>query len=245
VVPSQFGPTTFGSISLDVGDVVKLRTPLGTDANVTIVGIMDQYFNSGIYCSQGFLQSLDPFARNTLLYFETSQVEGVTDAEVSKKMEQVFVEYGLTTIVVRDTVEEVMTMVASVMQLMEIFLGMGLIVGIAGLGIITIRNVAERRQEIGVMRAIGYQRDMILKSFLIETSFTSLLGIIIGTLTGLGISYTIFEWGGFAKMSEFVIPWGEIALVFTIAFVITLAATLPPSRKASRLAPAEALRRVD
>ena len=245
VVPSQFGPTTFGSINLDVGDVVTIRTPLGTETNVTVVGIMDQYFNSGIYCSHEFLHTFYPLARDTLLYFETSQVEGVTDAEVSKKMEQVFVEYGLTTIVVRDMVEEVMTMVASVMQLMEIFLGMGLIVGIAGLGIITIRNVAERKQEIGVMRAIGYQRDMILKSFLLETSFTSLLGIIIGTLTGLGISYTIFEWGGFAKMSEFVIPWGEIALVFAIAFVITLAATLPPSRKAARLAPAEALRRVD
>jgi putative ABC transport system permease protein len=245
VIPSQFGPSTFSSISLDVGDVVNIRTPLGTEANATIVGIMDQYFNSGVYCSHKFLHTLNPLASDTLLFFETSHLQGIADSDVSKKVEQEFVEYGLTTMVVRDTVEEVMTTVASVMQLMEIFLGMGLIVGIAGLGIITIRNVAERRQEIGVMRAIGYQRDMILKAFLLETSFTSLLGIIVGTLMGLGISYTIFEWGGFAKMSEFVIPWGEILSVFTIAFVITLAATLPPSRKAARLAPAEALRRVD
>ncbi|OGS55977.1 MAG: hypothetical protein A3K60_06535 [Euryarchaeota archaeon RBG_19FT_COMBO_56_21] len=245
VIPSQFGPTTFSGVSLDVGDVVTIRTPLGTEANVTIVGIMDQYFISGVFCSHEFLHAINPLAKDTLLYFETSHLPGVADSDVSKRMEQVFVEYGLTTMVVRDTVEEVMTMVASVMQLMEIFLGMGLIVGIAGLGIITIRNVAERRQEIGVMRAIGYQRDMILKAFLLETSFTSLLGIIVGTLMGLGISYTIFEWGGFAKMSEFVIPWGEILIVFAIAFVITLAATLPPSRKAARLAPAEALRRVD
>ncbi len=245
VVPSQFGPTTFSGVSLDIGDVLSIRTPVGTEANVTIIGIMDQYFNSGIYCSHEFLHSFNPLATDTLLYVESGHLSGVTDAEISKRMEQLFVEYGLTTLVVRDTVEEVMTMVASVMQLMEIFLGMGLIVGIAGLGIITIRNVAERKQEIGVMRAIGYQRDMILKSFLLETSFTSLLGIIVGTLMGLGISYTIFEWGGFSKMSEFVIPWGEILLVFAIAFFITLAATLPPSRKAARLAPAEALRRVD
>ncbi len=245
VVPSQFGPTTFNAVSLDVGDVLTIRTPVGAETNVTIIGIMDQYFNSGIYCSQEFLHSFNPLASDSLLYIESGHLSGVTDGEISKKLEQLFVEYGLTTLVVRDTVEEVMTMVASVMQLMEIFLGMGLIVGIAGLGIITIRNVAERKQEIGVMRAIGYQRDMILKSFLLETSFTSLLGIVVGTLMGLAISYTIFEWGGFAKMSEFVIPWGEILLVFAIAFVITLAATLPPSRRAARLAPAEALRRVD
>lgn len=245
VVPSQFGPTTFVQLSLDVGDVIRVTSPMGARTNVTVVGIMDQYFNTGMYCSQEFLHEFNPIAKDTLLYFETSPSSGVADAEVSKQMEQVFVEYGLTTMVVRDTVEEVMTMVASVMQLMEIFLGMGLIVGIAGLGIITIRNVAERKQEIGVMRAIGYQRDMILKAFLLETSFMSLLGIAVGTLMGLGISYTIFEWGGFSKMSVFVIPWGEILMVLLIAFSITLAATLPPSRGAARLAPAEALRRVD
>ena len=245
VVPSQFGPTTFSSISIDVGDIVKVRTPYGAEANVTIIGIMDQYFNQGMYCSHAFLRTLDPLAKDTSFYFETSPPAGVPNADVSSKMEQVFVEYGLTTVVVRDAVEEAMTTVASVMQLMEIFLGMGLIVGIAGLGIITIRNVAERRQEIGVMRAIGYQRDMILKAFLLETSFMSLLGITVGTLMGLGISFTIFVWGGFSKMSVFVIPWGEIIVVLVIAFTITLAATLPPSRKAARLAPAEALRRVD
>ena len=245
VVPSQFGMTTFSPISLDVGDVIRVTTPIGTQTNVTIVGIMDQIFNTGMFCSNEFLHEFNPLAKDTMLYFETSPSSGIPDAEVSTRMEQVFVEYGLTTIVVRDTVEMAMTMIASVMQLMEIFLGMGLIVGIAGLGIITIRNVAERRQEIGVMRAIGYQRDMILKAFLLETSFMSLLGIAIGTLMGLGISYTIFEWGGFSKLSVFVIPWGEILLVLVIAFSITLAATLPPSRKAARLAPAEALRRID
>lgn len=245
VVPSQFGVTTFSQLSLDVGKVIRITSPLGVQRNVTVVGIMDQFFITGMYCSNEFLHSFNPLAKNTLLYFETSPGSGTPDANISAKMEQVFVEYGLTTIVVRDTVEEVMTMIASTMQLMEIFLGMGLIVGIAGLGIITIRNVAERGQEIGVMRAIGYQRDMILKAFLLETSFMSLLGIGIGTLMGLGISYTIFEWGGFSKMSEFVIPWGEVGIVLVISFAVTLAATLPPSRKAARLAPAEALRRVD
>ncbi len=245
VVPAQMGATTFSPISLDIGDVIRVRTAFGAEAAVTVIGIMDQYFINGMYCSHEFVRSFNPLAKDTLLYFKTSATPGLTDAQVSTEMEKVFVSYGLTNMVVRDMVQEAMTMIASVMQLMEIFLGMGLIVGIAGLGIITIRNVAERRQEIGVMRAIGYQRDMILKAFLIETSFMSLLGITIGILMGLGISYTIFEWGGFSRLSVFVIPWGEVLILLAIAFTITLAATLPPSRKAARLAPAEALRRVD
>jgi putative ABC transport system permease protein len=131
------------------------------------------------------------------------------------------------------------------MQLMEVFLGIGLVVGIAGLGIITIRNVTERRQEIGVMRAIGFQRRMILEVFLLETSFVSLLGIFLGVVLGLVLSWRMYDWGGFSENAPFVIPWGEILMLVAIAFAITMASTLPPSRKASRLAPAEALRKID
>jgi len=147
--------------------------------------------------------------------------------------------------VIRDLVEEYMSTVSSIMQLMEVFLGIGLVVGITGLGIITIRNIAERKQEIGVMRAIGYQRDMVLKVFLLETTFVSLLGITLGVVLGLALSWRLYDFGGFAENGPFVIPWGEVLLLTVIAFVITLASTLPPSRRASRLAPAEALRKVD
>ena len=51
------------------------------------------------------------------------------------------------------------------------FMGLGLIVGVAALGVITARAVVERRQQIGVLRAIGFRRGMVQLSFLIESSF--------------------------------------------------------------------------
>ncbi|MDQ1371185.1 MAG: putative transport system permease protein, partial [Candidatus Thermoplasmatota archaeon] len=108
-----------------------------------------------------------------------------------------------------------------------------------------IRNIAERRQEIGVMRAIGFQRSMILNTFLLETSFVALLGNFMGVALGLLLSYRLFDWGGFSDISVFVIPWGEVLLVLAIAFTVTIVSVLPPSMKAARLAPAEALRRID
>ncbi|GIT43544.1 MAG: hypothetical protein Ct9H300mP11_14800 [Chloroflexota bacterium] len=38
------------------------------------------------------------------------------------------------------------------------FMGLGLMVGIAALGVVSLRAVGERRQQIGVLRAIGYRR---------------------------------------------------------------------------------------
>ena len=41
------------------------------------------------------------------------------------------------------------------------FMGLGLIVGVAALGVISARAVVERRQQIGVLRAIGFRRRMV------------------------------------------------------------------------------------
>jgi len=244
VRPQIYGPS-FGVVEVGLGDRIDLVMADDTHVNVTIIGIMDQSYNLAVYSSNDFILNQSPIHSWNLFYISTTKNSGWTDQEVAQELEKKFVEYGFRVYVVRDTIQTLMDTISSMMQLMEVFLGMGLIVGISGLGIITIRSVAERRQEIGVMRSIGYQRDMILKTFMLETSFVSLLGIVLGVVLGLLLSYRLWEWGGFSKTAPFVIPWVEILVLIAIAFLITLAATLPPSRSASRLAPAEALRRVD
>ena len=239
------GGVAFGTWYASVGDTVTMTFANGTMSDVTVIGVMDQMLVPGAFTSKEFVEARADSSSENLFYVDTVGGTGVTDEEVRVALEEALAEFGLMAIVVRDTVEEVMSMSSSIMQLMEVFLGIGLVVGIAGLGIITIRNISERRQEIGVMRAIGYQKRMILNTFLIETSFVSILGIVMGIILGLLTSYRLFEWAGFSEYSQFVVPWGEVALVFAVAFVITILSTLPPSRAAARLAPAEALRRVD
>ena len=119
---------------------------------------------------------------------------------------------------------------------------MGLIVGIAGLGVITIRSVVERRQEIGVMRAIGFRRGMILKSFVTEILFIATLGIVIGTAIGLTVAYEIFASMMAEEDVSFSIPWMHLLTVTLITYVASLACTIVPSIKASRTSPADALR---
>jgi putative ABC transport system permease protein len=244
VVPQMYGPS-FGTITVDLGEIITLVMSDGHAVQVKIIGIMDQVMNMAVFTSNDFITDNSPVVHHNLFYISTTQQGPLTDQDIANELERSFVLYGLKVYVARDMAKTLLDMISSMMQLMEIFLGMGLIVGISGLGIITMRSVAERRQEIGVMRSIGFQRDMVLKTFLIETSFVSLLGIGIGVVLGLALSYRLWDWGGFEKNAAFVVPWGEILLMVAVAFGITLAATLPPSRSASKLAPAEALRRVD
>ncbi len=194
-----------GSMDVGLGDEVTIIRSDGGQANVTIIGIMDQMFVQGVFMSSEFVQAFDPAATQSLFYFSLADGVDMTVADAADKLERMFVDYGMVTLAVRDTVELIMQMTANVMQLMEIFLGVGLIVGMTGLGIITIRNVAERRQEIGVMRAIGYQRrhDHQRRSSSRPRSCRCSASCW-ASCSGSALSYRMWSWGGFSDSAPFV-----------------------------------------
>ncbi|MEC9013646.1 MAG: FtsX-like permease family protein, partial [Chloroflexota bacterium] len=123
------------------------------------------------------------------------------------------------------------------------FMGLGLMVGIAALGVVSLRAVVERRQQIGVLRAIGYRRGMVQLSFLTESSFVVIMGVAIGVGLGTVISYNIVkDIQEDLETVRFSIPWLQIGIIVAIAYVFSLVTTYMPSRQASRIYPAEALR---
>ena len=124
------------------------------------------------------------------------------------------------------------------------FMGLGLLVGIAALGVISFRAVVERRQQIGMLRAIGYQRATVALTFLLESSFVALMGILSGVVGATILARNMMAsddvTGG--QPITFFIPWGEIIVVVLIAFVFSLLMTWWPSRDAARISIADALR---
>jgi len=127
---------------------------------------------------------------------------------------------------------------------LQAFLALGLAVGIAGLAVITIRNVSERRHQIGILRALGFQRGMVVSSFLIELTWISFLGILNGALVGIGFHYALYDRFLREEGASFVMPWAEISLIVFGAYLLTLIATIWPVLKAASISPAEALRDV-
>jgi putative ABC transport system permease protein len=124
-------------------------------------------------------------------------------------------------------------------------MALGLIVGVAALGVISARSVVERRQQIGVLRSIGFGRRMVQGAFLLESSFVALTAIVVGSTLGLLLAANIIRdqrkqpsWEGMAM----IVPWGNLAIIFTAVFAVALLATLAPAVRASRVRPAEALR---
>jgi putative ABC transport system permease protein len=117
------------------------------------------------------------------------------------------------------------------------------VVGVAALGVISTRAVVERRQQIGMLRALGFQRQMVSWVFLIESSFVALLGIGLGIgLALIPASQMVNDMAVDIPGLTFQVPWNEILIVFGLAYTMTLLTTWLPAVQASRVRPAEALR---
>ena len=168
------------------------------------------------------------------------------DAEaVATDLEAAFVSNGLEAQAMSDLLHDTVATSWTLNRLILAFMGLGLLVGVAALGVISARSVVERRQQIGVLRSIGFQRRMVQAAFLLESSFISLVAIVVGTTLALILAHNVIietsESGGTTNV-ELVVPWGTLGLVFFIVYAASLLTTLLPALRASRVEPAEALR---
>lgn len=164
--------------------------------------------------------------------------------EVSQRIESKFIGSGINTTVLEDQFAAGQAITRGVLRLFQGFMGLGLLVGIAALGVISSRMVVERRQQIGMLRAIGYQPNMVALSFVLEASFIALAGIAVGVITGVVLGRNIVG-ELFAVITEgqtLPIPWLQIGVIVLIAYLFSLLTTIIPALQASRIYPAEALR---
>ncbi len=136
--------------------------------------------------------------------------------------------------------EAELEMMEQMTNFLQIYVNFGLVIGAVGMAVISVRNVAERKREIGMMRAIGFPRLQVMLAALLELLVLGIIGLIIGVTNGLFINV------GFANMLDVpvVIPWGTIGFYLSLITFIGLLAGAIPGWVASRIPAAEALRYV-
>ena len=228
---------------------IEVREPgTGAEIQLTVIGVLDEtsdvfgQLGSGMIAARKQLDEVSPFPIPTTKY-RIGLSDGVDASRVSNDLDFAFRRYGMESDVLVEVVEASLSANESFNHLLTGFMGLGLMVGVAALGVVSLRAVVERRQQIGVLRAIGYRRSMVQLTFLIESSFVVLLGIAIGVGLGTAISYLIVrDIREDIETIRFSFPWIQISAIVAAAYVFSLATTLLPARQASNIYPAEALR---
>jgi putative ABC transport system permease protein len=225
-----------------------MRDPqTGRHMRMTVIGILKDTAPlemAGISSSEATYQNAFPGRfEPTIHYFALAP--GVDPAQTATKLESAFLANGMQAESIQKVVDDAVAASRTLNRIIQGFMGLGLIVGVAALGVISARAVVERRQQIGVLRAIGFRRGMVQAVFLIESSFIALTSIVVGTFLGLVLAENIIR--DSAKQPSWdnltlVVPWTTFAVIFLTVYLVALAATFVPAVRASRIRPAEALR---
>jgi putative ABC transport system permease protein len=227
---------------------IEVRDPqTGRTMKLKVIGVLGDQVPlalQGITASQDDLRAaFGERVRPTVFYFDLAP--GVDPRAEAQKLESAFLANGLEADALEKLLEDAVATSWTFNRLIQGFMGLGLVVGVAALGVISARAVVERKQQIGILRAIGFRRRMIQLSFLLESSFIALTAIVVGTLFGLIVSKTVISDVSSQAAYQAVtlhVPWVNLAIIFGAVYLVALLTTLAPAVRASRIYPAEALR---
>jgi putative ABC transport system permease protein len=227
---------------------LSVRDPAsGSTRNLKVIGVLDPlsiYTGTAMVSQQTLAHVMGKPIAATSHWLTLA--DGRDPELVAQALERQFLANGLQAV---DTAGEIRQFSATnlmVNNLLQGFMALGLVVGVAALGVIAARSVVERRQQIGVLRAIGFQKGMVRGSFLLESSFIAILGIGTGLALGLALTPQIMDTMAEVYSEESsvrtIVPWQSLLIVAAVAYAAALLTTILPARQASAVTPAEALR---
>lgn len=103
--------------------------------------------------------------------------------------------------------------------------------------------LAQRRRQIGLLRAVGATGAQVRRRFLAEAVLFGLLGSLLGVALG---GLVAFVGATVTKAAFFglVLPWSDLAVEVAVGVVLTVLSAMLPALRATRVAPLEALRPV-
>lgn len=179
---------------------------------------------------------------NLTIYIDSAENSSLVEAELEPVLDALFsYEDDTYTITTMDAIEDTMS---SMLSMMSMLLGgiasIALLVGGIGIMNMMLTSVTERTVEIGLKKAIGAEPGQIQLQFLIESFLLSMAGGMIGVLLGIALSAILCSVMGTA----FSLSYSAIALGVGFSAAVGIIFGWSPARKASKLSPIDALRRM-
>lgn len=227
----------------EVGETVTLRSPSGVTADVRIAGTTRNGWlvNTWLVISDEMTTELWTNIRPVSRYF-IDTADGVEEA-VAAEIQGRWPEQGAEASTIRGRADDELQAQEGFLQMLQGYLGLGLLIGIAGLGVVLIRAVRERRRELGMLAAIGVPVRQTQRAFLIEASFIGIQGVLLGIGLGLISAWQILtRTTSFEEGLTFEVPVLWLLGLTVVAVGASMASAIVPARRAGKIPPAVALR---
>ena len=249
--------TGLNQIKLSIGDLISLIDFSNPENRryVRVGGFLAQssyLYSAGIWINSDVaVEQFD--AKATRMYISVSEestddriIQGKSKIErqraemLSEELNQKFSSEGVQVTLIYEDIQTLQQLVQSLLGLFEGYLSIGLFVGVTGIGVVTYRNVSERRSSIGMMRALGLRRNEVGLLFVVEVSWIAVLGLLNGFVIAYLFHSSLYETIWSDQGVDFTFPHTRSFFILASSWALVILTTMIPIRNATKISPIDA-----
>lgn len=227
-----------------VGESYKLTGPIpGKSAKVELKGIYEDFqMLPKLAVSQKSAEELVPADAITVAMVGVNGEEGVDLEQLRGNLEEAVKDLVVVQVASgEEYAGEAAGMINQMLSILYALLALAVIIAVLGIVNTLTLGVIERRQEIGMLRAVGTQRRQIRTMITLESVQIAVFGAVMGMLMGLGLGWSFIKVLADEGLNNAVVPWGMLAILLVGSAVVGVLAALWPAQGASKTPPLDAI----
>jgi ABC-type antimicrobial peptide transport system permease subunit len=218
-----------------IGDTLEYKSENGDTLRVVLSGgLQNSVFQGHVLIASQWFKKYYPSSVSPTKFLVSDNP--LMRDTIANALEYLFQDFGLTATPASRRLADFNSVTNAYLAMFMLLAGLGVIIGVVGLGIVLMRNIASRKAEIAAYQALGFSRKLTLRIVLIENVLILFLGLtsgIIAAFTGL--------------IPSLFLPYFDVPVTYVSAIVAAITASglvwvYKSSRKALSINPAAALR---
>lgn len=164
-----------------LGDSLAYRDEAGNDFEVRIVGtVADSILQGNLVIADHHLQQRFPSASGYRMFLIDTPSERTE--QVAADLSRALLDVGLELTPTSERLAAFQSVQNTYLLIFQLLGGLGLLLGTVGLGIVVLRNALERRGELAIARAVGFDHAAVRRLVFHEHGVLLVLGLAVGTV---------------------------------------------------------------
>ncbi len=213
-------------LKIKPGDTLKIRTEIGQDLNVVIAaGLKSSVFQGYVIIGSENFSKFFPSIPGNQIFLADGDPE--LSEEYKDILTQRLSDFGVHFESAGERLASFFVVTNTYLSVFTILGGIGMILGVAGLGLILIRNFNQRRRDFGLMLAEGFSVNSIRRIVFREHARILLAGIITGLVSALVATRP-------SLMNNTGLPWKTVAVMILLVLLTGLTALAASVRSINR-----------
>jgi putative ABC transport system permease protein len=195
-----------------VGDTVDYVDARGRPFKVRLVGqIANSILQGSLIIDETAFLKRFPDESGYRMFLITAPMDNQT--EIASFLSHALQDVGLELTPATARLNQFNAVQNTYLSTFQVLGGLGLLLGSAGLGVVVLRNVQERRGELALLLAVGFRRRQLLKMILSEHAALLILGLCAGTLAAaIAVMPTLLSPGARVPYLSLAVTAGVVLL---------------------------------